>query len=153
MRRRAPNYRPPFKYDWQAIQAFYDEGKTLSQCRERFGFAKGSWQKARLRGDITNVRSVKKPLHELLRRASSRTTIKARLIREGFLQNKCGRCGISEWCGKPLSVQIDHINGINDDYRLENLRMLCPNCHSLTETHGHRNRKPRQHGVPGGSVE
>ena len=36
-------------------------------------------------------------------------------------------------------LQSDHINGINDDYRLENLRMLCANCHSLTPTHGRRN--------------
>ena len=42
--------------------------------------------------------------------------------------------------GKRLSIQLDHINGINDDYRLENLRMLCPNCHSLTETYGYRKR-------------
>ncbi|HEV2261913.1 MAG TPA: HNH endonuclease signature motif containing protein [Candidatus Rubrimentiphilum sp.] len=61
------------------------------------------------------------------------------MLDEGILKNKCSRCGISEWQAKPISIQIDHINGINDDYRLENLRMLCANCHSLTPTHGRRN--------------
>ena len=57
-----------------------------------------------------------------------------RQIGEGVGLKGDAGCGISEWQGKPLSIQIDHINGLNDDYRLENLRMLCANCHSLTPT-------------------
>jgi 5-methylcytosine-specific restriction endonuclease McrA len=60
-----------------------------------------------------------------------------------LLENRCQECGLTEWLGEPLTVQIDHINGVRTDYRLENLRMLCPNCHSQTETHGIRNRRPR----------
>lgn len=60
--------------------------------------------------------------------------IKKRLIREGLLENKCAICGISEWEGKPLSLQMDHINGTSNDHRIENLRLLCPNCHSQTLT-------------------
>ena len=66
--------------------------------------------------------------------------IKQRLIRAGILENRCEECGLTDWRGKPLSIQIDHINGIKDDHRRENLRMLCPNCHSQTETFGSRNR-------------
>ena len=51
--------------------------------------------------------------------------------------------GSRSWLGKPLSIQIDHRNGIRSDHRLENLRMLCPNCHSQTETYGAKNRKIR----------
>ena len=40
------------------------------------------------------------------------------------------------WLGQPLSLQLDHINGIHNDNRLENLRILCPNCHTQTETYG-----------------
>ena len=50
----------------------------------------------------------------------------------------CTTCGINEWQGKPLTLHLDHINGINNDNRIENLRLLCPNCHSQTETYGRR---------------
>jgi hypothetical protein len=48
---------------------------------------------------------------------------------------RCAICGISdEWNGKKLMLQMDHINGVNTDHRLENLRFVCPNCHSQTDT-------------------
>jgi hypothetical protein len=47
---------------------------------------------------------------------------------------KCEICNISEWQNKPLGLQVDHINGVHHDNRLENLRFICPNCHSQTET-------------------
>ena len=48
-------------------------------------------------------------------------------------------CNKGEWLGKPLVLQLDHINGVRDDHRLENLRFLCPNCHSQTDTYGGKN--------------
>jgi len=51
----------------------------------------------------------------------------------------CSECGISEYNNKPIRLQIDHINGDNKDHRQENLRYLCPNCHTQTETWGVRN--------------
>ena len=48
-------------------------------------------------------------------------------------------CGISEWLGNPLALQLDHINGVNNDHRLTNLRFLCPNCHSQTDTYAGKN--------------
>lgn len=109
----------------------------------RFGFFAGTWDKAVKRGDV-RPRSCGRPITELLDAGGSRTHIKHRLLRAGLLQNRCSECGITEWLGEPLTVQIDHINGLNDDYRLENLRMLCPNCHSQTDTYGQRNSKRRQ---------
>lgn len=54
---------------------------------------------------------------------------------------KCSICGIADWLGQTLSLHLDHINGINDDNRLENLRFLCPNCHSQTDTYCGKNKK------------
>ena len=76
----------------------------------------------------------KKSLHE-------RKDLKKRIIELNLLEYKCSQCGIVDWLGKPLSLHIDHINGINDDNTIENLRFLCPNCHAQTETWGAKNKK------------
>lgn len=66
--------------------------------------------------------------------------LKKRLIAEGLKQQKCECCGVSEWMGKPLSLELHHINGNHYDNRLNNLQILCPNCHSLTENYCRRNK-------------
>lgn len=68
------------------------------------------------------------------------TRLKMRLISEGRLEYKCEKCGISEWLGEPLSLHLDHKNGVNNDHRIENLRFLCPNCHSQTDTYAGKNK-------------
>lgn len=70
----------------------------------------------------------------------SRQYLKKRLIKENLLKNECAVCKILEWQGKDLSLHIDHINGVNNDNRLENLRLLCPNCHSQTDTYAGKNK-------------
>ena len=52
----------------------------------------------------------------------------------------CIKCGISEWFGIKISLEIDHKDGINDNNKRENLEALCPNCHSLTDTWRGRNK-------------
>lgn len=68
--------------------------------------------------------------------------LKQKLLSKNILENKCSVCNNNgEWCGKKLSLQLDHINGINNDNRLENLRLLCPNCHSQTDTFSGKRHK------------
>lgn len=132
------------------IQRYYDEGHSITQCIERFGFCRGAWHKALRRGDF-KTRPRARPIPELLATSKSRANVKRRLLGVGLLENRCRECGLMEWLGEPLTVQIDHVNGIRDDHRLENLRMLCPNCHSQTDTYGRRNRSRRgrlQEAVP-----
>lgn len=71
----------------------------------------------------------------------SRSRLKRRLIKEGLLEDKCSVCGqLPMWNEKPLTLQIDHINGISNDNRIENLRIICPHCHSQTENFAGRNK-------------
>jgi 5-methylcytosine-specific restriction endonuclease McrA len=132
------------RYDWAVVQRYYDEGNSVRACMQKFGFNVGSWEKARLRGEVRTRPPGGMPIDELLLRRGSRRNVKIRLLGAGLIENKCDRCGISDWLGEPLSVHIDHINGDHLDHRLENLRMLCPNCHSQTDTYGARNRRRRR---------
>jgi len=68
--------------------------------------------------------------------------LKGRLIKEKLLIYKCYECGINEWKGKPLALDLEHKNGNRFDNRIENLTILCPNCHSQTSTYrGRKNLK------------
>ena len=65
----------------------------------------------------------------------TRHVVKLAIIRDNMIPYKCASCGITDsWNNHPLTLQLDHINGINNDNRLNNLRFLCPNCHSQTDT-------------------
>lgn len=71
----------------------------------------------------------------------NRNTLKKRLLEEGLLKNECYVCGqLPIWNNLPLSLQIDHINGVSDDNRIENLRILCPHCHSQTDNFAGKNK-------------
>ena len=115
---------------------------TLAKMRiKRWGLDVSHW---RMRVPTSPKRQPKKALSQILVRNSTytdSTKLKKRLVREGLLTYECSGCGISSWRGNSLSLHLDHINGVRDDHRLENLRLLCPNCHSQTETYCGRNKK------------
>ena len=71
-----------------------------------------------------------------------RKTIREYIIRHKVLEYRCKFCGnTGEWLGKTMPLELDHINGKNNDHRIENLRWLCPNCHAITDTYSGRNNK------------
>ena len=129
-------------YDWVAVQQYYDERHTYRDCRVRFGFSAEAWRKAVRRGEVT-ARSARLPLERILAESKSRWSIKRRLLEAGILVNRCDECGLTEWRNRPLSMQLHHRNGVGNDHRIDNLAMLCPNCHSQTPTFGTRNRKQK----------
>lgn len=88
------------------------------------------------------------PLKEVMIENSTycRGTLKKRLLKNGLLENKCSNCGqLPLWDNKELVMVLDHVNGINNDHRLENLRLLCPNCNSQTKTFCGRRLKKQWH--------
>lgn len=83
-----------------------------------------------------------KPLAEYLEVGSKIHSykLKSRLFQEKIKEPCCENCGITEWNGQPAPLELDHINGRHDDNRLENLRILCPNCHAQTSTYRGKNK-------------
>lgn len=128
------------RYDWRVVQRYYDAGHTVRQCAQAFGFSVASWHEAIKRG-VVEARPGRRPLEEIFapNTRRSRGHLKRRLLCAGLKENRCETCGLTEWMGQPLSVALHHINGDRLDNRLENLQLLCPNCHSQTDTFAGRN--------------
>lgn len=122
------------RYDWAAIRAYHEAGHSFVECREKFGFSGGSWSKAIERGDI-------RPREKGVGVYATRKAFKRRLGRDGLLTQHCAGCVSSEWRGKRLVLELHHLNGKKDDHRPENVVLLCPNCHSQTETYRVKNRR------------
>lgn len=82
----------------------------------------------------------KRPIDVYLRNKANIKSdkLRQRLLREGIFEKKCSSCNLSEWLSKPIPLELDHIDGNHFNNALENLRILCPNCHSLTPTHRRR---------------
>ncbi len=106
-----PRPEPARRYDWEQIRAYYTAGHSALECRQRFGFGVNAWADAIKRG-VISPRPRLEPLEDILAagRRRSRQHVKARLLMAGLKE------------------------------RLENLRLLCPNCHSQTDTWGARNK-------------
>jgi len=105
------------RYDWTEVQAYYDEGRSVRDCVERFGFSHQTWHAAKLRGDI-RTRPHGMPIEELLSGVRNRRHIKLRLIKAGLKTNHCERCGLNSWMGEPLSLALHHVNGEKGDNRV-----------------------------------
>lgn len=82
-----------------------------------------------------------KPLSEILVENSTYQSYKLskRLITEGLKDKRCECCGNTHWLNKPIALELHHINGIHNDNRIENLQMLCPNCHAMTDNYRGKN--------------
>lgn len=121
------------RYDWAAIRAFYEAGQSFWEYRDRFGFSGGSRWDAIERGAVV-------PRVNDVDGYSTRRAFKRRLAPDGTLGDCCAVCGISEWRDKKIVLELHHVNGKRDGHRPENVVLLCPNCHSQTETHRTKNR-------------
>ncbi|HEY1273856.1 MAG TPA: HNH endonuclease signature motif containing protein [Thermoleophilaceae bacterium] len=133
------------RYDWEAVQRYYDDGRSARACQAHFGFCSKTWHDAVGRGAIA-TRPAAAPIERYLVRGrrTSRNHLKLRLLAAGLKTNRCEACGITKWRGEPLSMALHHVNGDGTDNTLENLRLLCPNCHSQTPNFSGRNRRARR---------
>lgn len=126
-----------------------NESNTMSEAASRIGLHFNSFKRKALKlGCYTpnqGSKNTEKPwmrersisLNEILEGKYPQYQtfkLKNRLFEAGLKINKCEECGICEWNSKPLMCELDHINGNSHDHRLSNLKILCPNCHSQTDT-------------------
>lgn len=116
---------------------------TIKKHAARWGISTAHFEHDTARAD--HLRRPRKPLSEILVEGSTyhRGHLKRRLLAEGLKQARCELCGQGEiWRGRPMALILDHINGIPNDNRLQNLRIVCPNCSATFDTHcGRKNRR------------
>lgn len=126
----------------------YNSGKSLHETASLLGMTTVTlWRRAKSldlkwsnlkrksfkKIELQNILEGKHPEYQTFK-------LKKRLLSEGIMENKCNICGITDWNGKEISMQLDHIDGDSHNHKLENLRMICPNCHSQTDTYCGKNK-------------
>lgn len=145
--------------DKKLIQKALDESCAYNEAIRKLGLnyrSAGNFQslKMRIENDGLSIdkleenrkkstkKYISKPTDELLvaNSTASRSAVKRRILKENLLKYECNVCKFSgEWNNKPISLILDHINGMNNDHRLENLQFVCPMCNSQLDTFGSRN--------------
>ena len=146
-------------YDEQELREVVARSKSLSEVLRHFGLrtAGGNHRQLRRWLERWNIstdhfdyrsdlpRGERTPLEAILVEHStfSRGHLKQRLYDEGLKERRCEMCGLGEeWRGRRMALILDHVNGVGDDNRIENLRIVCPNCAATLDTHcGRQNRR------------
>lgn len=152
------------KWDKKLLQQYVDESLCMSDVLEKIGLVPRSGNYSTLRNKLaeynictkhfdsvkagqrnkTNTGNGPIPIEEILKgeHPNYRTNwLKKRLIREGIKTNVCESCGLNgTWNNKPIVLELDHKDGNSKNHKLKNLQLLCPNCHSQTDTYKGRNK-------------
>lgn len=150
--------RQPDLSDTTRVAEVVARSRSIAQAIERLGGEPSTRSRRQLRGVIESealdtshmlgqgwargqrLPRARVPVAELFERSwVSTTTLRRKLIAEGYKDHRCEACGQRSWQGQPIPLELDHIDGDRTNNRRENLRLLCPNCHALTPTYRGRN--------------
>jgi 5-methylcytosine-specific restriction endonuclease McrA len=120
---------------------------TIKRCINELRVDTSHWTgQGHRKGSVRPVVAAR-PLQSILVRGSAYHSdkLRRRLIREMVFEHRCAGCRLSDWLGSKIPLELDHKDGDRSNNVLENLRLLCPNCHALTPTYRGRNaRKKRE---------
>ena len=110
-----------------------DKGRNVINVKNKIFFYGIDTSHFQRRHWNTKVYGKAKPLNDILQNGVKyqSSKLKWRLIKEGIKEYRCEKCGNTNWCGEPIPLELHHINGNHYDNRLENIILLCSNCHSL----------------------
>lgn len=115
--------------------------ETVNKAIKHFKIDRSHWTGQGWRKGATKSLQRQKGVNEIfIKGILYNSSLRIRVLKESLIPYECDRCGINTWLEEPLALHLDHINGDRYDNRLENLRFLCPNCHSLTETYCKKKR-------------
>lgn len=150
------------KYSREQLQKFCDESESIRELSMKVGYAPDSGSAAASvkqmisdleldcshfvgQGHTKNIGVYKTPtiayLNNKVKVQSHKLRI--RLLEEGIFEAKCNRCGLDSWLGQPIPLELHHKDGNKDNNSLDNLELLCPNCHYFTDTYKIKNWKTR----------
>ncbi len=142
------------KYDKEEFISVCEDSPTMARAASKLGIHFNTFRRIAVKLNCYRTNQSGKgltkksdrgtPLSEILEGKHPQFQsfkLKNKLIKEGIKENRCEVCNISEWNGKVINCELDHIDGNSRNHRLENLRILCPNCHSQTDTFRAKNIK------------
>jgi hypothetical protein len=116
---------------------------TIHRRVAELGLSTQHWLgQAYLRGKTHNYKP-RRSLQDVLQPGTRYQTyrLRHRLVAEGLMKPVCSGCGLAQWLGAAIPLELDHIDGDVENNAISNLRLLCPNCHALTPTYRGRNTK------------
>jgi 5-methylcytosine-specific restriction endonuclease McrA len=124
------------------------ESQSMAQAAITLGLHFNTFKKYAMKYNcyITNQpgKGIKKkylPRIASIEQYATRASVRRLILKNNLIEYKCFFCGIDEWNNKKISLHLDHIDGNRHNHVLHNLRWLCPNCHSQTETYTGKNKK------------
>ena len=148
------------KYSIEKLQNFCKESESYRELAEKIGYAPDSGGNIRVikemikkynfdishfkgQGHTKNIGRYKKPIEKYLNNETKITShkLRMRLIKEGIFEEKCYCCGLKDWLGQSIPLELHHKDGDKDNNSLDNLELRCPNCHYFTNNYKSKNRK------------
>jgi len=115
-------------------KSFHNKVKSLNLDISHF--TGQGWNKGKTLGPKRNIEEYLTNKHPI-----QSYKLKNRLLSEGYFEHKCYKCDLTEWNNEPIPIELEHIDGNNSNNNLDNLTILCPNCHAQTSTYRGKNIK------------